>query len=100
MSENARGARFRGHRIAKIQENAGMITLRKDNARRAANFNSIRCNHPLAVVVDPTDQQVQQLEAMLSNCPNCSQWTPGDGPIMAVISSSPTELSKSADERV
>jgi hypothetical protein len=24
---------------------------------------------------------------MLAKCPNCSQWTPGDGPIMAILSS-------------
>jgi hypothetical protein len=24
---------------------------------------------------------------MLAQCPNCSRWSPGDGPIMAVVSS-------------
>jgi hypothetical protein len=24
---------------------------------------------------------------MLARCPNCSQWVPGDGPIMVVLSS-------------
>jgi hypothetical protein len=43
------------------------------------------CNHPLAVVVDPTDRQLSELEAMLAQCPNCSRWTPGDGPIMATL---------------
>ena len=46
-----------------------------------------RCNHSLAVVVDPTDRELHELEAMLAKCPNCSQWQPGDGPIMAVLSS-------------
>jgi len=45
------------------------------------------CNHPLAVIVDPTDRQLRELEDMLAKCPNCSQWTPGDGPIMAILSS-------------
>jgi len=48
-----------------------------------------RCNHPLAVIVDPTERELQELEAMLARCPNCSQWHPGDGPIMAVLSSNP-----------
>ena len=47
-----------------------------------------RCNHPLAVIVDPTEREVKELETMLAHCPNCSQWHPGDGPIMAVLSSS------------
>ena len=46
-----------------------------------------RCNHPLAVIVDPTEREVKELETMLAHCPNCSQWHPGDGPIMAVLSS-------------
>jgi hypothetical protein len=46
-----------------------------------------RCDHRLAVVVDPTDGELLELEAMLAKCPNCSQWLPGDGPIMAVLSS-------------
>ena len=52
----------------------------------------VRCNHPIAVIVDPTDKQLQDLEAMLSQCPNCSHWAPGDGPIMAVISTQTTRL--------
>ena len=51
------------------------------------NSSKQRCNHPLAVVVDPTDGEIRELEAMLAKCPNCSQWLPGDGPIMAVLSS-------------
>jgi hypothetical protein len=39
------------------------------------------------VVVDPTDGEIRELEAMLAKCPNCSRWLPGDGPIMAVLSS-------------
>ena len=46
-----------------------------------------RCNHPLAVIVDPTERELKELETMLARCPNCSQWHPGDGPIMAVLSS-------------
>jgi len=46
-----------------------------------------RCNHPLAVIVDPTERELKDLETMLARCPNCSQWHPGDGPIMAVLSS-------------
>jgi len=46
-----------------------------------------RCNHPLAFVIDPTAREISELEQMLANCPNCSQWSPGDGPIMAVVSS-------------
>lgn len=52
-----------------------------------------RCNHPVAVLVDPTDQQLQELETMLSGCPNCSRWRPGDGPIMAVLTSRPIGVS-------
>ena len=44
-----------------------------------------QCNHPLAVVIDPTDSELRALEMMLAECPNCSRWTPGDGPIMAVL---------------
>jgi hypothetical protein len=44
-----------------------------------------RCNHPLAIVIDPTDGDLRELETMLAGCPNCSRWTPGDGPIMAVL---------------
>jgi hypothetical protein len=46
-----------------------------------------RCNHPLAVVVDPSEQEIKELESMLARCPNCSKWHPGDGPIMAVLTS-------------
>jgi hypothetical protein len=46
-----------------------------------------RCDHPLAVVIDPTDRDITELEQMLAQCPNCSRWSPGDGPIMAVVSS-------------
>ena len=46
-----------------------------------------RCNHPLAVIVDPTERELKELETMLARCPSCSQWHPGDGPIMAVLTS-------------
>jgi len=52
-----------------------------DSVRIAAR----RCNHPLAVMVDPTERELRELEAMLAQCPNCSRWTPGDGPIMATF---------------
>jgi hypothetical protein len=45
------------------------------------------CRHPLALVIDPTDGELRELEAMLAKCPNCSRWAPGDGPIMATLSS-------------
>jgi len=51
-----------------------------------------RCNHPLAVIVDPTEQELKELETMLARCPNCSQWHPGDGPIMAVLNSDQDSL--------
>lgn len=44
-----------------------------------------RCRHPLAVIVDPSERQLTELETMLARCPNCSQWQPGHGPIMAVL---------------
>jgi hypothetical protein len=53
-----------------------------------------RCNHPLAVLIDPTPVQLRELEAMLCGCPNCSRWMPGDGPIMAVISTDVESLSQ------
>jgi hypothetical protein len=44
-----------------------------------------RCNHPLAVLVDPTEAELRELERMLAQCPHCSRWAPGDGPIMAIV---------------
>lgn len=44
-----------------------------------------RCDHPLAVIVDPSERELTELETMLARCPNCSQWRPGQGPIMAVL---------------
>jgi hypothetical protein len=44
------------------------------------------CNHPLAFVIDPTESELRELEQMLANCPSCSRWSPGDGPIMAIVS--------------
>ena len=43
------------------------------------------CNHPHAVIVNPSESELRELEAMLASCPNCSRWSPGDGPIMAVL---------------
>jgi hypothetical protein len=56
-----------------------------------------RCNHPLAFAIDPTDSELRELEQMLADCPSCSRWSPGDGPIMAIVSSQdggPAEDSK------
>ena len=44
-----------------------------------------RCDHPLAVIVDPSERELTEFETMLAGCPNCSQWQPGQGPIMAVL---------------
>jgi hypothetical protein len=54
--------------------------------RKGAQPSPYRCNHPLAVLIDPTDRELRELEQMLATCPVCSQWSPGDGPIMAVMS--------------
>lgn len=43
------------------------------------------CNHKLALLIDPSDRELRELEQMLANCPNCSHWMPGDGPIMAIV---------------
>jgi hypothetical protein len=58
-----------------------------DNPRPHSDSRSAkhRCSHPLALVIDPTDREISELEQMLANCPSCSQWSPGDGPIMAVL---------------
>ncbi len=40
-----------------------------------------------ALVIPLEDKELQELEAMLAKCPNCSQWMPGDGPIMATPTS-------------
>ena len=56
-----------------------------------------RCNHPLAVIVDPTERELKELETMLAHCPNCSQWHPGDGPIMAVLSTGQDSSQNSSD---
>jgi hypothetical protein len=58
-----------------------------------------RCNHPLAVIVDPTEQELKELETMLARCPNCSQWHPGDGPIMAVLDSGLTATQNGSSNR-
>jgi len=53
------------------------------------------CNHPHAVIVNPSERELREFEAMLASCPNCSRWSPGDGPIMAVLS---TETTGSNDD--
>jgi len=60
--------------------------------KRNSNGNSqrlvaARCHHPRAVIIDPSERQLTELEIMLARCPNCSQWHPGQGPIMAVLTS-------------
>jgi len=50
------------------------------------------CNHPHAVIVNPSERELREFEAMLASCPNCSRWSPGDGPIMAVLSTETTSL--------
>jgi len=44
-----------------------------------------RCDHALALVNDPMDRELKELEQMLANSPNCSRCSPDDGPIMAVV---------------
>ena len=60
--------------------------------------SSTGCNHPLALVVDRTERELRGLEVMLSNCPNCSRWTPGNGPIMAVLSSTESQDHKAPED--
>lgn len=50
------------------------------------------CNHPHAVIVNPSERELREFEAMLASCPNCSRWSPGDGPIMVVLSTETTSL--------
>jgi hypothetical protein len=64
-----------------------MKQLQCNSPQVSSSLPKQRCNHRLAVIVDPTDPELRELEAMLARCPNCSQWMPGDGPIMAVLSS-------------
>jgi hypothetical protein len=69
-----------------MNKSSRIVTL--NQARTALN----RCNHPIAVLIDPSERELRELEAMLTKCPNCSQWAPGDGPIMAVLTSNPTNF--------
>ncbi|HMA80778.1 MAG TPA: hypothetical protein VKR81_07800 [Candidatus Binatia bacterium] len=39
----------------------------------------------MAVAIDPSANELSELERMLANCPNCSRWSAGDGPIIAVV---------------
>jgi hypothetical protein len=64
-----------------------MKRVQHNSPQPSSSLRKQRCNHRLAVVVDPTAPELRELEAMLARCPNCSQWVPGDGPIMAVLSS-------------
>lgn len=70
-----------------------MRPAQSNNAPRSGD----RCNHPLAVVVDPTQRELRELERMLAQCPVCSRWSPGDGPIMAVLSSRISDRSEPKD---
>jgi len=56
------------------------------------------CNHALALVVDRTERELRELEIMLSNRPNCSRWTPENGPIMAVLSSAESQDHKAPED--
>ena len=56
------------------------------------------CNHALALVVDRTERELRELEIMLSNRPNCSRWTPENGPIMAVLSSAESRDHKAPED--
>ena len=62
----------------------------KDRTESAAKHHL--CNHPHAVLVNPSERELREFEAMLASCPNCSRWSPGDGPIMAVLSTETTDL--------
>jgi len=62
----------------------------KDRTGSVAKRNL--CNHPYAVIVNPSERELREFEAMLASCPNCSRWSPGDGPIMAVLSTETTSL--------
>jgi len=75
-----------------IEVNRSMAT------EHAARTPVGRCNHPSAVLVDPTDKELRELEVMLATCPNCSKWAHGNGPIMAVIATHPIELSEEATQ--
>lgn len=57
------------------------------------------CNHPLAVLFDPSDGEMSRLEQVLARCPVCSRWSPGDGPILAIVSS-PTITDDGPEELV
>ena len=67
---------------------------------KSANHSSRRakhcCSHPLALVIDPTARELNELEQMLAKCPIRSRWSPGGGPIMAIVNTAtddgPNEL--------
>lgn len=62
-----------------------MCRRRKESGQEIPRAVKQRCNHALAVAIDPSANELSGLERMLANCPNCSRWSPGDGPIMAVV---------------
>lgn len=42
------------------------------------------CKHPLPGLVFPTDEEIQEMEAILDQCPRCSKLT-GPKPRMLII---------------
>ena len=69
--------------------------MKKERPARARTESAAKrqlCNHPHAVIVNPSERELREFEAMLASCPNCSRWSPGDGPIMAVLSTETTGL--------
>ena len=35
-----------------------------------------RCSHPVGILVDPTEEELEKVEKKIAACPNCN----GDGP--------------------
>jgi hypothetical protein len=69
------------------------MEIQKQETERAAAAAARHCrNHPHAVIVNPTERELREFETMLASCPNCSHWSPGDGPIMAVLSTETTSV--------
>jgi hypothetical protein len=62
-------------------------SLWRHSPKRGALALERYCDHPPALAVDPTENELRDLESMLAACPTCGQWTPGDGPIVAILPS-------------
>ncbi len=43
------------------------------------------CNHPLGILMDPTDQEIEEAHRQLDNCPRCSGPDSGPGPKLVII---------------